>query len=113
MAIGDRITMVIYIIDFIEVYRYYRYFATTICVREREREREKKGQSRKKFKKKKNTWTYRNAIVCTEDKDKCSMQREFERGFSRKSRVGSWKKNKEKYQARKNVRWRGFLRSLS
>lgn len=53
MAIGDRITMVIYIIDFIEVYRYYRYFATTICVREREREREKKGQSRKKFKKKK------------------------------------------------------------
>lgn len=78
------------------------------------RERERKDQSRKKLKKKKKIWTYRNAIVCTEDKDKCSMQREFERGnFSRKSRVGSWKKNKEKYQARKNVRWRGFLRSLS
>lgn len=112
MAIGDRITMVIYIIDFIEVYRYYRYFATTICVREKERER-KKVKVVKNLKKKKNTWTYRNTIVCTEDKDKCSMQREFERGFSRKSRVGSWKKNKEKYQARKNVRWRGFLRSLS
>lgn len=80
--------------------------------RKREREREK-VKVVKNLKKKKNTWTYRNAIVCTEDKDKCSMQREFERGFSRKSRVGSWKKNKEKYQARKNVRWRGFLRSLS
>lgn len=109
MAIGDRITMVIYIIDFIVCIVTHRYFATT-------RERERKGQSRiknLKKKEKKKTWTYRNAIVCTEDKDKCSMQRELERGFWRKSRVGSWKKNKEKYQARKNVRWRGFLRSLS
>ena len=93
------------------------YFATTIKrERERERERERKGQS-KKFKKEKEKKIHgpietRSFVQRTKINVRC-RENSKEVFSSRKSRVGSWKKNKEKYQARKNVRWRGFLRSLS
>ena len=83
---------------------------------ERERERERKGQS-KKFKKEKKKKIHgpietRSFVQRTKINVRCRGNSK-EVFSSRKSRVGSWKKNKEKYQARKNVRWRGFLRSLS